>query len=233
MCFSPEADVAAAVVISVVAVDALRHNQSARTAPLALLPAVFAVHTLSSAFVWWGLDGTVASRLGSVATAFYLGVAFALLPVLVPVAIGLLEPPGWRRPALGVLALAGAYASAVFLIGLADGRGAVTACSYYLDFRISGASSAAGVMYVVATCGALLLSGQRPLVIWGITNAVVVGVLALAEGAGLPSLWCFWAACSSVAIAWYLRALAGRRAAGAPWPWDPAACVPDGESVVR
>lgn len=233
MCFSPEADVIAAVLISAVAVDALRHNRSPRTAPLALLPALFAVHTLSSAFVWWGLAGDVPTRVGSAATAFYLGVAFALLPVLVPVAIGLLEPPGWRRPALAALGLAGAYTSAVFLIGLADGRGAVTACSYYLDFRISGVSTVAGVMYVVATCGALLLSGQRPLVIWGITNAVVVGVLALAEGAGLPSLWCFWAAGSSIVIAWYLRSLARARERGASWPWEPIGAAESDEPALR
>jgi hypothetical protein len=76
-------------------------------------------------------------------------------------------------------------------------------------------------MYVAATCGALLLSGQRPLVFWGITNVVVVGVLALAERNGLPSLWCFWAAITSGFVAWFLRSLTRARSAGAPWPWEP------------
>lgn len=221
MCYSPEADVIAAVVISVVAVDAIRHNHSARTTPLALLPAVFAVHTLSSAFVWWGLDGRVPAVLGTVATSFYLAIAFVLLPVLVPAAVLLIEPPGWRRPALVALGLAGAYASAVFAIGLVDGRGGAAACTYYIDFGITGASSAAGAMYVAATCGALLLSGQRPLVVWGIINAVVVGLLARGVANGLPSLWCFWAAITSVFVAWFLRSLARARASGAPWPWAP------------
>jgi Family of unknown function (DUF6629) len=222
MCFAPEVDVVAAVVITGVAVDAIRHNHSARTAPLAVLPALFAVHTLASAFVWWGLDGSVPSGLGAAATSFYLAIAFVVLPVLVPVAVLLIEPPGWRRPALVVLGLAGAYASAAFALGLLDGRGEATACSYYIDFGITGASSFAGVMYVAATCGALLLSGQRPLVVWGITNVVVVGLLVLLEANGLPSLWCFWAACTSVFIAWFLRSLAHARAAGAAWPWAPA-----------
>jgi len=222
MCFSPEADVVAAVVISLVAVDALRHNHSLRTMPLALLPTVFAIHTLASAFVWWGLDGAVPAGLGATATAFYLGIAFVLLPILVPVAVLMIEPPGWRRPALIALGVAGAYASAVFSLGLADGRGGAAACSYYIDFGITGASSAAGALYVVATCGALLLSGQRPLFVWGITNVVVVGLLALGEANGLPSLWCFWAAGTSVFIACFLRSLARTRALGGPWPWTPA-----------
>lgn len=221
MCFSPEADVVAAVVISAIAVDAIRHNRTARTAPLALLPALFAVHSLSSAFVWWGLAGDVPPGLGAAATSFYLGIAFVLLPVFVPIAVLLIEPSGWRRPALVALGLAGAYASVVFAMGLLDGRGGAVACNYYLDFGITGASSAAGAMYVVATCGALLLSGERPLVIWGITNAVIVGFLALVQGAGLPSLWCFWAACSSAVIAWYLRSLSRDHDRGARWPWEP------------
>jgi hypothetical protein len=222
MCFSPEVDVIAAVVISAVAVDALRHNHSARTTPLALLPAVFAIHTLSSAFVWWGLAGSVPSGLGSAATTFYLAIAFVLLPVLVPVAVLLIEPPGWRRPALVALTVAGAYASVVFTLGLVDDRGGAAACGYYIDFGITGASNAAGAMYVAATCGALLLSGQRPLVVWGITNVVVVALLVAGERNGLPSLWCFWAACTSVFIAWFLRSLARARASGAPWPWVPS-----------
>ena len=113
---------------------------------------------------------------------------------VVPVAIGLLEPPGSRRPALAALGLAGAYTVPCSSSGLADGRGAITACSYYWTAASTGASTNAGVMYVVATCGALLLSGQRPLVIWGIANVGRRRLLALAEGAGLPSLRCFWRA---------------------------------------
>ncbi len=232
MCFSPEVDVVASVLISVVAVDAIRHNHSARTAPMAALPAVFAVHTLSSAFVWWGLSGDVPAGLGTAATVFYLGIAFVLLPVLVPIAVLLIEPPGWRRPALVGLGLAGAYAGVVFAMGLFDGRGEAVACSHYIDFAITGASSTAGVVYVAATCGALLLSGQRPLVLWGVTNVAVVGLLAVGQGSGLPSLWCFWAACTSIAIAWFLRALARDRESGAPWPWVPRVRAPDHPAAV-
>ena len=221
MCLAPQVDVLAGVAIAVVAVDAIRHNRSARTAPLAALPAVFAVHTLASALVWWGLQGRVPATIGDAATAFYLGIAFVLLPVLLPIAVLLIEPPGWRRSALVLLTAAGLYSSLDFLVGLLDGRGGAAACTYYIDFGITGASSYSGFMYVLATCGALLLSGQRPLVVWGLTNALVVALLAGLEGRALPSLWCFWAAASSLFVAWFLRSLERRRAAGEPRPWHP------------
>ena len=212
MCFSPQVDVVAGVAIAVVAVDAARHCRSARTAPLAALPAIFAFHTFASAFVWWGLSGRRPRRTRARGAAVYLLIAFVLLPIYVPLAVLLIEPAGWRRWALGVLAVAGTVAGLDFLVGLLTGRGEATACASYIDFNVTGTSSLAAVLYVVATCGAFLLSAQRPLVIWGVLNVVAVGVLALFASRGLPSLWCFWAACTSVFIAWYLRSISPRAA---------------------
>jgi hypothetical protein len=205
MCFAPQVDVVAGVVITVVAVDAARHCRSARTAPLAALPAIFAFHTFASALVWWGLRGDVPVALGLAALQSYLLIAFVLLPIYVPVAVLLIEPAGWRRWALGVLSVIGTVAGIDFLVGLLAGRGEATACVSYIDYNVTGTSSIAGWLYVIATCGAFLLSGQRPLVLWGALNLLAVGVLALFASRGLPSLWCFWAACTSIFIAWYLR----------------------------
>jgi hypothetical protein len=207
MCFSPQVDLVAGAVIAVVAVDAARHCRSWRTAPLAALPAIFAFHTLTSAVVWWGLWGDVPAPLGQAALQTYLFIAFVLIPVYVPVAVLMLEPPGGRRWLISGLAVAGGLAGFDFLSGLLAGRGEATACSYYIDFNVPATSSLAAVLYVVATCGAFLLSGQRPLIYWGATNVVVVGILSLFASRGLPSLWCFWAACTSLFVAWYLRSI--------------------------
>jgi hypothetical protein len=153
------------------------------------------------------LRGDIPTPLGESAAQFYLVIAFVLLPIYLPIAVLLLEPPGGRRWLIGALAAAGAVAGIDFLTGLLSGRGEATACDFYIDFNVPATSTLAAVLYVVATCGALLLSGQRPLMFWGATNVVVVGILSLAASRGLPSLWCFWAACSSVFIAWYLRSI--------------------------
>jgi len=222
MCVSPQVDVVAGLAISVVAVDAIRHCSSPRLVGLALIPAIFAVHSFTSALVWLGLLGDVSARALDAATAFYLVIAFVVLPIYAPVSILLIESQGWRRPVLVLLAGAGAYAAVEFLFGLTSGRGSATACSYYIDFNISGVSTYSAVLYVVATCGAFLLSGQRILVLWGAVNALAVGLLGIWAGNGLPSLWCLWAACTSFFIAWYLRSLARDREAGTPWPWEQA-----------
>ncbi len=210
MCLAPQVDVIAGTAMAVVAVDAFRHCRSIRTAPIAALPAIFAFHTLTSAFVWWGLQGAVSPDVGSTATQIFLTIAFVLWPVYIPLAVLLVEPKGWRRPALLGLAALGVYSSLTFLVPLLAGKGTAVACPYYIDFDIAGVSMTSSMLYLVATCGALLLASDRHLRLWGWANVAAVGVLILMAGSGLPSLWCFWAACTSVFVAWYLRSPGSR-----------------------
>lgn len=225
MCLAPQVDVIAGTAMAVVAVDAVRHCRDLRTAPLALLPAIFAFHTLTSAVVWWGLQGVVSASVGSSATQLFLAIAFVLWPVYLPMAILLIEPPGWRRSALvGLLGL-GVYSSVTFLVPLLAGQGSAQACPYYIDFEIAGVDMMSSVLYLVATCGALLLARDRHLVLWGWMNVAAVGLLILMAGRGLPSLWCFWAACTSVFVAWLLRSIEASRARGEPPPWQASSRV--------
>lgn len=220
MCLSPQVDVAVGLALSVVAVDTLRHCKHPRLLGLALLPAVFAVHSFTSAFVWLGLLGDVSPGVLNAATGFYLFVAFVLLPIYAPTAVLLVEPRGWRRSVFVLLVLTGMYAGMSFLTALIEGRGSAVACDFYISFNIDFTATSVAVSYILATCGALLLSGQRILVYWGVVNALAVGGLAYWASRGLPSLWCFFAACSSVFIAWYLRRLDRDHEAGQVWPWE-------------
>lgn len=199
MCLSPEVDLVASAAIGVVAVDALRHCPSKRALPLALLPAVFAVHTATEVFVWWGIGGD-----GPVQA--YLWVAYVLLPVLVPVAVLLVEPVHWRRNALVLLVAAGSVAALDLGRGLVAGGGTAQLCTAYVRYDVVGTHTLASGLYLLAVCGALLLASDRLLRTWGLLNVAAVGVLLVVSSAGLPSLWCLWAACSSVLIARYLRA---------------------------
>ena len=67
-------------------------------------------------------------------------------------------------------------------------------------------------LYVLSTCGALLVSGDRWIRYFGFSNLVAVVVLVWLIVGGLTSLWCVWAAVTSVAIDLYLRESARRRA---------------------
>jgi hypothetical protein len=219
MCLSPEVDLAAGILISVVAVDAIRHNRHGRTLPLALLPGIFALHSFASMFVWLAFQGSVSDSIGKVAANFYIFVAFVLLPIYVPIVTLLVEPHGWRRHALQVFAAVGLIAGLVYLYYIVQGKASVRECTAFLDFHVAGPTWLMSAFYGAATCGAMLFSGYRPLFIWGVLNCIAIVALNERLAHALPSLWCLWAACTSFFVAWFLRDLIKLRQAGGPWPW--------------
>ncbi len=206
MCFSPQADLIGGTVVAVLGVDALRHVQFRRDIPIASLPLILGAHQLVETFVWLGLQGHVSHMLGDAAKWVYLAVAFVLLPILVPVAVVSIEQDRGRKRLMIPFAVLGAVVSVTLALAMADGP--VTA-------KLSGLHIAYGIglrygwlivgLYVVATCGSLLMSSHQEIVIFGIVNLCVVVLLAWFQKNGFASLWCGWAALASVAIAMHLR----------------------------
>lgn len=206
MCFSAEVDAAMGIVIGAVAVDAARHVRDRSQLPLAALPVVLAVHQLIEVFVWWGLDGTVARSVGHAAVYAYLIIAYGI-PLLVPRAVAAVEPDDARRRFVDALGVVAALVAIVLLAGVAtgpvDARDAGDHIAYSAKLFHGGALT---VVYVLTTIGCLLISSHRFLVVYGILNLVAVGFLAWMTVSGFVSLWCAWAALTSVVIAMHLRA---------------------------
>lgn len=211
MCFAPEADLAAAVVLGGVGVDALRHTRGRVTWPLAALPALFAAHTLTEAFVWWGLRGELGDPASnataqSAATAVYLAFALVVLPVYIPVVMLTLErDPARRRAGAAVLA-AGAVCAGWLALALVTGPVRARADHHHITYTIDlWAATVPIALYLVSTCGVCLLSGRGFLRRFGTANLVAVVLLAWISVEAVTSLWCLWAAVTSVSIARYLR----------------------------
>ena len=100
---------------------------------------------------------------------------WVLLPVIVPVAIMLVEPPGPRRRRLAGFVVLGALAGGYLSIALVDGSVSAHAAEHTIQY--GGAGDLAGVatvLYVLATCGAPLLSGFRAIVWFGVANVFAV-----------------------------------------------------------
>ena len=205
MCLSPEVDAVSSVTIAAFAVDAIRHNRNLRSLPLALVPAIFALHTLSSALIWWAHRGQIPQTVGSAAESFYFDIAFVILPSYVPFAVWSIEPLGARKNALALLCLAGLFVSFSFAQGIAQGSSRMVVNHHFIDFHVGQVSSAAIALYFIATCGAMLISGFSSLMTWGALNVAVVIFLAWWMSEDLPSIWCFWAGATSGFIAWFMR----------------------------
>jgi hypothetical protein len=195
----------AGVVVGGAGIDALRHVRHRREWAVAALPLVFGVHQLIEALTWWGLDSRIPASVGRAATWVYLVIAF-VLPLLVPIAILLIEPDPRRRRVVVPFAALGAVVSVVLLMGLFSGPVTAEIDGLYVAYDVSldyGGQITA--LYVIATCGPLLASTSTRFVVFGILNLMAVAVLAWLMATGVISLWCAWAAVTSIVIAIHLR----------------------------
>ena len=206
MCFSAEADILAGVIVTGVGVDALRHVRHHREMALAALPILFGLHQLIEVPVWWGVGGQVSAEVASGAAWLYLIIAFGVIPWVVPAAIRQLEPDRRRRSLMTGLIGLGVVVAAALTIPTVLGPITVADGGQYLDYSAPLVfGGVITVLYVLATCGAFLLSSDRVVRIAGMLNLAVVATLAVMLTSGVISLWCVWAAVSSVAIAVHLR----------------------------
>lgn len=205
MCFSAEADLLAGVVVGTVGVDALRHVRRPTEKTLALIPVVLAAHLLVEALVWGGLQGRLPDGLWRSAAWLYLIIAFGALPVLVPVAVGALEPAVNRRR-VRILTGLGVGVAAVLVHAVVRGPVEASIQGHHIDYRVNlwhGGLIVA--LYLVVTCGSLLLSGHSHVRWFGVANLAAACMLAWLDQRAFISLWCAWAAVTSVAIAVHLR----------------------------
>lgn len=207
MCFSAEADLVAGVVATGVGIDVCRHIAGRRDLwLLASIPLVLGAHQLIEVFVWWGLQGHIDADIGRVAMWVYLIVAFVVLPVLVPLAVLTLEPTPARRNRMIPFVAVGTVVSVLLAWGLARGPVDATIKPWHLAYtaNLSHGIAISG-LYVVAVCGALLLSGVRYIVIFGLANLVAVVTIGAFTISGFASLWCIYAALSAAAVAIHVR----------------------------
>ena len=207
MCFSPQADLIGGAVICGVGVDAIRHvDRRGSHIALATLPVVFGAHQMVEAVVWFSLQGHVSHGLGRSALWVYLVVAFVVLPIFVPIAVAAIEPSRWRRRLAISLAIVGTVVGGVLLAAMARGPMTVAMRPYHLAYSVRLGDGGVFVgLYVLATCGAALLSSDRRIVAFGVANLVAVAVIAQLTIDGFASVWCAWAAVISAAVALQMR----------------------------
>ncbi|MDH3260215.1 MAG: hypothetical protein OEM84_04495 [Acidimicrobiia bacterium] len=206
MCFSPEADIVAGIVVSGVGIDALRHVRETKEYPLAALPLLLGAHLLVETYVWWDQVDRVPAYVGHAAVWLYLAIALGVLPVLVPVAIFAVEPDPRRRRWLMPFMAVGAGLAALLMAVVITGPVSATIQGCCLAYDPGpGYIGVFGALYVLVTCIPMLVSSHRHMVAFGVVNLIAVSLIAWLLASGLASLWCAWAAVTSLLIARHLR----------------------------
>jgi hypothetical protein len=212
MCFSAVANFAGSGVLATVGVITLTKVKHRRELLFASLPTLFAIHQFIEGFVWLGLDGVLSSKVTHDMGAAFMLYAQGLLPFLLPLSVFLFEPNSKSRRRMVPFLVIGVLTTLYILWALT---------AYPTEISVKGNSivyinqatnnTYVAILYVIATCGSLLFSKVKDMVIFGIANvAILLAVMAVKRYA-FTSLWCAYAAIASVIILAYFWKSSGIR----------------------
>ena len=211
MCFSASASVGVGSALVVAGALTLSLTRRRSEVPLALLPLLFGAQQLTEGVVWWSLlhhDARTDARASVVYTLF----ARVLWPVLVPVAVRCLETVPWRRRALAGAGVLGAGVAVEGLRALLSGGSTARVCGSSVAY--ASPSLAVIGLYVVATCGAAMVSGDRLLRLTGVVALALALVTWWLYAVVFVSVRCFFCAVLTVMLlGWFCRQRRPRRTA--------------------
>lgn len=161
----------------------------------ASLPLLFGLHQFDQGFVWLGLFSLLNARALHIAAALFMFYAQAVLPLLVPVAIWLLEKRGAKRNLLAALVVLGALLAGYAAWGLLHTPTQVSIHKGSLVYANAATARLwVALVYILTTCGSLILSRSAAIQLFGWMNLAGLLVVYVLAEYSFTALWCLYAA---------------------------------------
>jgi len=212
VCFSAVANFTGSGVLATIGVLTLTRVKHRRELLFASLPTLFAVHQFTEGFVWLGLDGVLSPAVTHAMAAAFMLYAQGLLPFLLPLSVLLFEPDARSRRRMLPFLVVGCLTALYILWALiAYPTQTFIRANSIVYINPATNNSVVAVLYVIATCGSLLFSKVKDMVIFGLTNVAILLVVMAVKRYAFTSLWCAYAAVASVIILAYFWKSHGER----------------------
>lgn len=200
MCFSATASFSAGAFLLGVGTLTLKSARRPRELAFAAIPLLFAIQQLSEGVIWLTFRYE-APLLNTVITHVYSFFSHVLWPVYVPVAVLLIEPPGWRRRVLLVFVAAGVAVGAYllyFLVALSIVSRPVGQHIEYVSPHFFAV--AAITLYLMSTTLSQFLSSHRVVKVFGGLALLSFAAAYFFYATWFISVWCFFAALLSAVV---------------------------------
>jgi hypothetical protein len=209
MCFSAGASFAGGAVITAIGVMTVRKNSDTSRRMFAAIPLIFGVQQISEGFVWVALQSTGHDLMLRISAFIFLLAAVVIWPLLVPLAIFLMERVKSMKRVLlifvGVGLLTSLYYGSRLLFYDIEPMISHHHIKYVGDFPMTYATPAF-MAYLVATLIPLFLSSARRMWLLGVLMTLSCFVTGIFFKEFLTSVWCFFAALISIVILWIIVA---------------------------
>ena len=212
MCFSAAANFTGSGVLATLGVVTLTRVKHRRELLFASLPTLFAIHQFTEGFVWLGLDGVLSPGVAHAMAAAFMLYAQGLLPFLLPLSVLLFEADARCRRRMVPFLVVGTLTALYMLWALiAYPTQTFIKANSIVYINPATNNTAVAVLYVIATCGSLLFSKVKDMVIFGLANLAILLVVMAVKRYAFTSLWCAYAAIASVIILAYFWKSHGQR----------------------
>ena len=202
MCFSATASFSAGAFLLGLGTLTLTLKSARRPRELAFaaVPLLFAIQQLSEGVIWLTFRYE-APLLNAVMTYVYSFFSHVLWPIYVPVAVLLIEPPGWRRRALLVFVVAGVAVGAYLLNVLVAFPIVSRPVGQHIEYVSPHFFAAAAMtLYLMSTTFSPLLSTHRTVKVFGVLALLSFAAAYYFYATWFISVWCFFAALMSAVV---------------------------------
>ena len=212
MCFSATMNFVGSGILGTLGVVTLTRVKHRRELLFASLPAIFSVHQFIEGFVWLGLDGILSPKVTHDMGAAFMLYAQGLLPFLLPLSVLLFEPNAKSRQRMQPFLVIGGLTTLFTLWALiAYPTHIFVKANSIVYINQATNNTFVAILYVIATCGSLLFSKEKDMVIFGIANLAILLIVMAVKRYAFTSLWCAYAAVVSVIILAYFWRSSGNR----------------------
>jgi heme A synthase len=201
MCFSATASFVTAALTGAAGIAAISRTEERRELPLAAIPLVFAVQQGVEGALWLTLPGEPNGVVCSALTHTFLFFALLFWPIIAPLAVLAIETDPWRRKLImGCAAIGAGVALYLLSVFLGSAHQALLKDGHIVYRSLPPPDRSVGIFYLLATGLGPALSTHRAINILSILVVVGSVVAWIAYWEALVSVWCFFAAASSVVI---------------------------------
>ena len=199
MCFSAPVSFGAAATLGVAGIATLTRVRTFTELPLAGVPLLFAAQQAIEGFLWRAApDGP--SHTAALATLF-AAISLIVWPLLIPIAMALVERHPLRRLAMLFIVPAGIGVSvnyaAILLVRPYRAWPLGHTLTYVNNHPISPVMLG---LYILCVCLPPLLAGSRILNLFGAAVIAGLAITFLAFYESFISVWCFFAALASLIL---------------------------------
>ena len=205
MCFSATASFVAGTALSATGAVTLAETKKKSDIPFASIPLLFGIQQFVEGAVWLSFQYS-AQIFNHIATYAYLGLAYVLWPIFVPLSVGLLETDSHRKKILCAFQFVGLAVGLYLLYFILSNPVASQIVNKSIVYSMPSQYGVLLVgMYLLATCVSPLFSSHRIINILGVLATVSFSITYYFFTASYVSVWCFFAAVLSLVVYLYFR----------------------------